>query len=151
MSRLLASLLLIAGCSQAPAPAASPTPPPKPIPRYTLVGIFTIGTQCSEPMPSAIAMNVTLADPAANHKVASTVRRIGLMGRSYAITVDWPTDWAPPTQWQDLAIKRFDGTPLCSGSCSAGNSCREESTLAPAHVIGADTHHDLNLQCNCTP
>ena len=155
MKRLLGLLLLI-GCATAPTPAPTPAPAAttapaavpanEPVTRYTITGTFESENECGSILPSAIEMTVHLTNGA--HTMTAGPKRVGLMGRSYYFTLDWPNSWGTPAEWSDWKIVRFDQTPLCMGSCASGQ-CSNATDLTTIPVTGSTTERKIVLRCVC--
>ena len=147
MLKPLPILVLLAACSPVPAPTPAPVPVQETQPaaravtRYTLVGVITTNNTCSEPTPSAIHMHVTLANPA--HALTTEPMRVGLEGRSYTFQIEWKNEWGQPSEFRDLKVTRFDGSPFCS-SGDAG------AIPFTAPVTGTLVRRDLELRCSCS-
>jgi hypothetical protein len=138
MAKFVPLLLLLAACTQTPAPKVETAPPPRNVTRYTLYGIITASSDCATPVPSEVHMRATLSN--AEHSVTTPALRVGIMGRSYTMVVEWNNTWGQPASWHDMVVGRLDDQPLCPGA---------EVTAVDEPVTGKLVRRDLTIRCRC--
>ena len=164
-------LSLLAACAGSPTPAPAPapapvvsvpaapptpvvasTPPPtKPAPtlaktRYALRGQVFTENHCDTDLPSAVAISITLAN--AQHEEHITRKRVGLYGSFYALILDWPDSYGPPTEWRGLKLEKFDGDPIC-GTCKSGH-CTDQTLFPAVPAKSGEDFQNLTIRCGCT-